>query len=302
MAMNPVMPSSRGPSGEATSSSAWTANQVTHRGGEGDARAGRHRLAAGLVDAHHAGRHGGEDQHRLQALAEDDHRRVEDDRAVALAGADVGRVRAAGVGRGHQVDEAGDDQQAGRPPGEACPRSAHLGTLTTADEKCRDEDRRLRRRAHRRRRGRRRAAARPAATSRSPTARSATRSATTGRGPPRPPPATSPTAAPTRASCAAGPAPARRSPPTRSTASAPRCAATPPPPRAPASGTTPTCSRCRLRTTSAALLEEILDAWFAAAPSPDAGDARQRRPPRPTSDAMRSARRIRGCSAWASAR
>ena len=35
-----------------------------------------------------------------------------------------------------------------------------------------------------------------------------------------------------------------------------------------------------LRTTSEAVLAEILDAWFAAEPSPDADDARQRRPPR----------------------
>ena len=34
-----------------------------------------------------------------------------------------------------------------------------------------------------------------------------------------------------------------------------------------------------LRTTSEAVLAEILDAWFAAQPSPDADDARQRRPP-----------------------
>ena len=124
-------------------------------------------------------------------------------------------------------------------------------------------DRRLQRRAHRRgrRRGGRRCAS--AVTSRCCTARSPRISATTGRGRSRPPRATSPRAARSRGSSAAGPAPAPRSRPTRSAACAPR-----------RYGDAATADGARrwndanvlarsLRTTSEAVLADILDAWFA---------------------------------------
>ena len=84
-------------------------------------------------------------------------------------------------------------------------------------------------------------------------------------------PATWPRAAPTRRSCAAGPGPARRSPPTRSAASARPCAQTPRL-RGARKWNDANVLALSLRTTSAALLGEILDGWFEAAPSDDAGD------------------------------
>ena len=90
--MKPVIASSFGPSGEATSRSAWATNQVATTAGEGHRRAGDHRAPRGGAFApSEAGGHGGEDQHGLEPLAEDDRRRVEDDRGVALrAAASVG--------------------------------------------------------------------------------------------------------------------------------------------------------------------------------------------------------------------
>ena len=53
-----------------------------------------------------------------------------------------------------------------------------------------------------------------------------------------------------------------------------RCAATPRPPPAHGGGTTRTCSPSACARPREAELEEILDAWFAAAPSTDEDDAR----------------------------
>ena len=82
--MKPVIASSRGPSGEAASSSACTRNQVTTAAPKAHAGAEHHRPAAALVRAEEARGDRREDQDRLEPLAEDDDRRVDDDRAVAL--------------------------------------------------------------------------------------------------------------------------------------------------------------------------------------------------------------------------
>ena len=94
--MKPVIASRRGPSG-----------------------AGGDRLAARLVGAEQARGHRCEDQDRLQALAEHDHRGVEDHGGVALMPVDLGRIGGAGVGGGHEVDEAGEDGEAAGPPEES---------------------------------------------------------------------------------------------------------------------------------------------------------------------------------------
>ena len=91
-----MIASSRGPSEEAASSTAWTTNQVMIVAPNATRRAGDDRSPADAVRAQEAGGHRGEDQHRLEPFAEDDHPRVEDDRARGSACGDLGRVDRAG--------------------------------------------------------------------------------------------------------------------------------------------------------------------------------------------------------------
>ena len=97
-------------------------------GREAGAGADRDRLPVGRAGADHAGGHRGQDEDRLQPLAEDQQPAVEDDGAVAEVGGG-GRVGgAAGGGERAPEDQQGHRaQQVERPaPLDRVPQSSHL--------------------------------------------------------------------------------------------------------------------------------------------------------------------------------
>jgi len=95
-------------------------NPGEHRGTKGGHRTEENRAAMDQVGSAQGSGDRGEDQHRFEAFAEDDHRGVEDCGAVAHR--PTGRLRRIGRpgrGRGHQVDQPRNQAESEDVPGEA---------------------------------------------------------------------------------------------------------------------------------------------------------------------------------------